>query len=129
VGLLMFADVAVAGPGGLHARLLPLMQGAALKAWAASRSQGATSKWLATNPERTDAEDLARSVAADADHVLDQAVFQESPEARSVTQVTTPETFAIAAELRKLPMETRHELKHHLALAIEWGSDRCPLLT
>jgi hypothetical protein len=138
VGLLMFTDVVVAGPRGLHARRLPLMQGASLKAWAASRSRVATANWLATNPERTHAEDLARSVAADADHILDQAVFQESPEARGVRpckpgthvpQVTAPETFAIAAELRKLPLETRHDLKHHLALGVEWGSDKCPLLT
>jgi hypothetical protein len=134
----MFADVMFSGPRGLHARLLPLMQGASLKAWAASRSQSATTKWLESNPERTHVEDLVRSIESDADLVLDQAFFQESPDARGirpcqqgtrVPQVTAPETFAIAAELRKLPMEARHELKHHLALALEFESHKCPLLT
>jgi hypothetical protein len=64
--------------------------------------------------------------------VLDQAVFQESPESRgvqrcqqatSVPQVTPPEVFAIAAELQKLPSDRLQNLISQM------GSGTCPLLT
>jgi hypothetical protein len=137
LGLLMFADVASAGPRGLQLRWLPLLSGAPLKAWAALRSRFATSEWLGSHPERTESNDLARSIEADTSQLLDEAVFSESPAARGVQrcqqaivpQVTPPEVFAIAAELRKLSSSRQKELQQHLSLAVQTGEGTCPLLT
>ena len=137
LGLLMFADVASAGPRGYQLRWLPLLSGAPLKAWASLRSRFATGEWLASHPERTESDNLVRSIEADTSRLLDEAVFSESPAARGiqrcqqtiVPQVTAPEVFAIAAELRKLPSSRKKELEQHLSLAVQTGTGTCPLLT
>lgn len=138
IGLMMFAEVAFAGPRELHKRSLPLLSGASLKAWGAVRSRFATGTWLASHPERTHSDELARGIESEVGQVLDQAVFQESPEARgvqrcqqtaSVPQVTAPEVFAIAAELRNLPMDWREKVRQQASVATQMGVAACPLLT
>src|SRR5688572_10993275 len=134
LGLLMFVDVASAGPRGFQLRWLPLLSGEPLKAWAALRSRFATGAWLAAHPERTESDNLARSIEADTSRLLDEAVFSESPAARGVQrcqqtivpQVTPPELFAIAAELRKLPSSRQKEFQQHLSTAVQTGVGTCP---
>ena len=137
VGVLMFVDVAWAGPRGLGRRRLPLLSGEPLKNWAALRSRVATGKWLKSHPERTPSDQLARQIERDASELLDQAIFATSPQTQGVRschdsgvpQATCPEIFAIADEVRKLPFNHRRQLVKHVSDASTNGSATCPLLT
>jgi hypothetical protein len=135
---LMFADAAAGEPRPLHNRALPLLTGEALKDWARDRSRTMTIKWLALHPDRRQPDGLARRIEADAGQVLEQAIFRESPadrglqrcqESLSVPQVTAPEAFAIADEIRKLPQSIWLPVAKHVAAAAKNNSGGCPLMT
>jgi hypothetical protein len=81
LGLVVFVDAAFGGTRKLHDRSWPLLAGQSLQAWAASRGRRTTAGWLAFQPDRSHADELARRIEADAGHLLDVAVFRESPAA------------------------------------------------
>lgn len=135
---LMFAETAAGSPRPLHHLTLPLLSGNALRQWATERSRGMTLKWLVSHPDRKHSDFLARRIEADAGQLLDQAIFRESPAARglqrcqesmSVPQVTAPEAFAIADEIRKLPQSMLLPISRHVAAAAKSGTGGCPLMT
>ncbi len=137
LGLVVFVDAAFGGARKLHDHSLPLLKGESLQAWAASRGQMATEDWLASRPDRSHPDELALRIEADAGQLLDEAVFRESPagqgpqrcrEGEIVPRVTAPEVFAIALELRKLPLRRQEDLKRQISSARAEPGD-CPLLT
>lgn len=137
LGILAFASVAFGRARQMHSRTLPLLTGESLKAWAASRSQVTAAQWLGLQPERRQADGLARSIEMDAGQILDEAIFRESSAAQATQvcregerspQVTAPEVFAIVEEIHKLPVRWQEELKLRVSSA-HVDSSICPLLT